>query len=109
MSITTDADNDIQRVIIVSIVKREKREGLFKYIDNPANDWGVIENQPASKRVISIDLFNKLQSKIDAYSRARVTLADWNMNDNSYEPVEYAIDTKPMSEAYNGILRRLRS
>lgn len=94
------------RLIVVSISKKEKREGLFKLIDDPKHKDHVIDRS-AKKRVISISLFNRLQSHIDAYPWARISLVD-QLDDSSYEPVQHATDAKPRSDQYNVILRRLR-
>lgn len=93
--------------IVISVVKKDKRERLFKHIDDPKNAKGLVDYSP-SKRVITLDLFSKLQSRIDAYPHARVSLVT-RLGDGTYDGVDYAVDAKPMSESYNGILRRIRS
>lgn len=91
------------RAIVVSVKKEKFREGLFKYIDSAPKRHVI--RRSASKRVITIDLFNHIQKHIDAYERARVSLVDLH-DDGSMEVI--VADTKPMSEQYDEILRRVR-
>ena len=92
------------RFVVVSISSEKRREGLFKYFDDPKNRSQVIE-RTATKRVLSVPLFDKLQSKIDNYSHARVSLVE-KVGDGEYEVI--VSDSKPMSDSYNELLRRLR-
>lgn len=92
------------RFIVVSIGTEKRREGLFKYFDDPANRSHVIE-RTATKRVLSLPLFDRLQSKIDAYPHARVSLVE-NVGDGEYDVL--VADAKPMSDSYNELLRRIR-
>lgn len=98
----TDTRNN--RYVVVSIINEKRREGLFKYFDDPKNRADVIE-RTATKRVLSVGLFDRLQAKIDAYPHARVSLVE-DAGNGEYEVI--VPDTKPMSDPYNEILRRLR-
>lgn len=90
--------------IVVSIGDEKRRERLFKHLDEQKNRPEVAE-RTATKRVISVRLFDRLQSKIDNYPHARVSLVN-RVREGEYEVV--VPDSKPMSDSYNEILRRLR-
>lgn len=89
--------------IVVSVKKEKAREELFKPIDS-AGKKHTYQRSP-SKRVIDISLFNKLQKKIDRSEKARISLVYLN-DDDSMDVV--VADTKPMSQQYDEILRRIR-
>lgn len=89
--------------IVVSVKKEKAREELFKPIDS-AGKAHTYQRSP-SKRVIDISLFNKLQKKIDSSEKARISLVYLN-DDDSMDVV--VADTKPMSQQYDEILRRIR-
>lgn len=89
--------------IVISVKKEKAREELFKPIDSAGKEH--IYQRSASKRVIDIPLFDKLQKKIDSSDKARISLVYLN-EDQSINVV--VADTKPMSQQYDEILRRLR-
>lgn len=91
-------------LLVVTIAKTDKREGLFKYIDDPKNTPHVVDRS-SSKRLIDTHLFDKYQSKIDSYKHARISLISQN-DDGSYQSL--VMDAKPGSDEYYSILRRLR-
>ena len=93
-----------EHLLVVTVAKKEKREGLFKYIDDPKNAEHVIDRSP-SKRLIDSQLFDEYQSKIDSYKHARISLISQN-DDGSYQSL--VMDAKPGSDEYYSILRRLR-
>lgn len=96
--------SDNARYIVVSIPNEKRREGLFKYLDDPRYRRHVVE-RTNSKRVLTIGLFNRLQSKIDTYRFARVSLIE-DAGDGEYTVV--VPDARPMSDSYAEILRRIR-
>lgn len=92
------------RYIVVSISNEKRREGLFKYLDDPRYRRHVVE-RTNSKRVFTLGLFDRLQSKIDTYRYARVSLIE-DAGDDEYSVV--VPDARPMSDSYSEILRRIR-
>ena len=103
MATNTLADTK-KHLLVVTIAKKERREGLFKYLDDPKNSDHVLERS-SSKRLIDTHLFDRYQSKIDSYSHARISLVSQN-DDGSYHSL--VTDAKPGSDEYYSILRRLR-
>ena len=89
--------------VVISVKKEQFREGLFKYIDKAPKKY-VFVTSP-SKRVIDPKLFDHIQSKVDTYARARISLVELGPNKSMSVTVA---DTKPMSAEYDEILRRLR-
>ena len=55
---TAVATKNTNLFIVISVVKKDKRERLFKHIDDPKNAKGLVDYSP-SKRVITLDLFTK--------------------------------------------------
>lgn len=90
--------------IVVGVSQKEKRAGLFKIIDDPDYSTHVVDRS-ASKRVIDTVLFDSIQSSIDGYKPARVSLLRVR-GQGRYDVV--VADAQPMSASYNEILRRLR-
>lgn len=96
---------ETRRYVIVTVRKKEKREGLFKILDRPEYADDIV-GRTASQRVLTVDLFNELQAYIDSYPRARVSLLR-QMSGESDEKIIVA-NAKPLGDAYNEILRRIR-
>lgn len=103
MATNTLADTK-KYLLVVTVAKKDKREGLFKYIDDPKNAEHILERS-SSKRLIDTHLFDKYQSKLDSYSHTRISLVSQN-DDGSYQSL--VTDAKPGSDEYYSILRRLR-
>ena len=97
-------DASSNRFVVVSIGVEKRREGLFKHFDDPAYRAQVVE-RTATKRMLTLRLFDRLQSKIDRYPYARVSLVE-RIGKGEYEVL--VADCKPMSDQYNELLRRIR-
>lgn len=111
--------NHDDRLVVLSIRNKDKREAVFKYTDDPVNAAGVV-SRTASKRVVTVPLFNKLQPVIDSHKPTRVSLLDQLGEDDDIDDEDEIIDhdgqeyvvvvgnTAPHSYDYDEILRRIR-
>lgn len=111
--------NHDDRLVVLSIRNRDKREAVFKYTDDPVNATGVV-SRTASKRVVTVQLFNKLQPIVDSHKPTRVSLLDPLGDDDDvddedeiieHDGQEYVVvvgNATPHSYDYDEILRRIR-
>lgn len=111
--------NHDDRLVVLSIRNKDKREAVFKHTDDPVNAAGVV-SRTASKRVVTVQLFNKLQPVIDSHKPTRVSLLDKLGEDDDIDDEDEIIDhdgqeyvvvvgnAAPHSYDYDEILRRIR-
>lgn len=103
---TTATTSHDDRLIVLSITNHEKREGLFKHTDDPVNADGIV-SRTASKRVMTVGMFNKLQPHVDTHKTVRVSLLG-QVDDDEDDYSVIVANASPASYEYNEILRRIR-
>lgn len=92
--------------LVIAVAKEKKRKGLFSVIDQKENRPRVLKRSMA-KRIITTDLFDKIQRKVDSYPDARVTLIE-AVEDDPGKFETLIKGAKPQSDEYLEILRTIR-